>query len=94
MCLGVPGKVVQWLNRDPVFGRAVVEFGGVRRECQMACVPETEIGEYVIVHAGMAICRINAHEAERTLQDLAAIAELPDIADSLEATGLEAEGIL
>jgi len=75
MCLGVPGKVIQWLNRDPVFGLALVEFGGVRRECHMACVPDAELGDYVIVHAGIAIGRINEQEAERTLQDFAAIAE-------------------
>lgn len=92
MCLGVPGKVVQWLDHDPVFGRAVVEFGGVRRECQMACVPETQIGEYVIVHAGMAICRVNAQEAARTLQDLAAIAELSDETEPAETNGPEVDG--
>ena len=75
MCLGVPGKVVEWMDRDPVFGRALVEFGGIRRECHMACVPDAAVGDYVIVHAGIAITRVNEQEAERTLQDFAAIAE-------------------
>ena len=75
MCLGVPGKVVEWIDRDPVFGRALVEFGGIRRECHMACVPDAAVGDYVIVHAGIAITRVNEQEAERTLQDLEAIAE-------------------
>ena len=75
MCLGVPGKVVEWIDRDPTFGRAMVEFGGVRRECHMACVPDAQIGEYVIVHAGIAITRVNEEEAQRTLRDFASIAE-------------------
>ncbi len=75
MCLGIPGKVIEWISRDPVFGLALVEFGGVRRECHMACVPDVEVGDYVIVHAGIAISRINEQEAERTLRDFAAIAE-------------------
>lgn len=77
MCLGVPGKVVAWTVRDPTFGRALVEFAGVRRECQMACAPDAEVGDYVVVHAGIAICRVNEQEAQRTLRDLAAIDESP-----------------
>ena len=55
MCLGIPGKVVKWIDRDPLFARAEVEFGAVRRACHMACVPEAAEGDYVIVHAGIAI---------------------------------------
>ena len=75
MCLGVPGKVIEWIDQDPIFGRAMIEFGAIRRECQMACVPGAKIGEYVVVHAGIAIAIIDAREAERTLQDLAEIAD-------------------
>jgi hydrogenase expression/formation protein HypC len=70
MCLGIPGKVLQWTVHDPLFGRAIVEFGGIQKECQMACVPDAQPGEYVLVHAGLALCRINASEAERTLREL------------------------
>ena len=65
MCLGVPGRVVEWLDRDPLTGRATVEFDGIRRICQMACVPEAGEGDYVIVHAGVAISRVNTEEAQR-----------------------------
>ena len=71
MCLGVPGRVVSWLERDPVLACAEVEFGGVRRPIQMACVPNARIDDYVIVHAGVAICVIDEADANRTLQDLA-----------------------
>ena len=87
MCLGVPGKVVEWMDHDPTFGRALVEFGGVRRECHMACVPDAKVGEYVIVHAGIAITRVNEAEAQRTLQDFAAIAEEISGHDELSSEG-------
>lgn len=70
MCLGIPGQVIEWLDRDPVFGRASIEFDGVRRICHMACVPDAEIGEFVVVHAGIAISRIDADAAERLLDEL------------------------
>lgn len=68
MCLGVPGKVVEWLDHDPLAGSALVEFDGVRRVCQMACVPEASEGDYVIVHAGVAICSVDADEAQRVFE--------------------------
>ncbi len=70
MCLGIPGQVINWINRDPVFGRAEVEFDGIRRVCHMACVPDAAVGEYVVVHAGIAISRIDATEAQRVLKEL------------------------
>ena len=69
MCLAVPGKVVRWLDREPLFARAEIEFEGVRRVCHMACVPEAEIGEFVIVHAGVAISRVDADEAQLILDE-------------------------
>ena len=75
MCLAVPGKVVNWLDREPLFARAEVEFAGVRRVCHMACVPEAEVGEFVIVHAGVAISRVDADEAQRILDELRGLDE-------------------
>jgi len=69
MCLGVSGQVIEWLNHDPIFGRAVIEFGGIRKDVEMACVPEAVPGDYVIVHAGIAICRLNVQEAERAIAE-------------------------
>ena len=70
MCLGVPGKVISWIDHDETFARAEVEFDGVRRECHMACVPAAKVGDYVIVHAGIAICQVDSSEAERVLEEL------------------------
>ena len=70
MCLGIPGKVVRWVDRTMPFAQAEIEFDGVRRRCSMACVPEANEGDYVIVHAGIAITRIDAAEAGRVLAEL------------------------
>jgi hydrogenase expression/formation protein HypC len=78
MCLGIPGKVVEWLNHDDLFALARVEFGGVSRECHMACVPEAEVGDYVIVHAGVAISQVDEAQAERIFDELERLDLLED----------------
>jgi hydrogenase expression/formation protein HypC len=75
MCLGIPGKVVQWINRDATFAQAEVEFDGVRRVCHMACATEANEGDYVIVHAGIAISRIDEDEAQRVFDELSALGD-------------------
>jgi hydrogenase expression/formation protein HypC len=83
MCLAVPGCIVRWIDRRPPFATAVVEFGGVRRDVNLACTPEAEIGDYVLVHAGIAITRIDAEEAARVL---AALKDLSLTDDEPETT--------
>ena len=78
MCLAIPGKVVRWLVTDPLLGVAEVEFGGVTRPCHMACVPGARLGDYVVVHAGVAITILDSDEATRVLAELAS---LPDEAE-------------
>lgn len=78
MCLAIPGKIVRWIDHDPTFAKAEVEFSGVTREVHMACVPAAAVGQYVIVHAGIAICILDETEAERTIAALATIKEIED----------------
>lgn len=78
MCLAIPGKIVRWLERALPFAQAEVEFERTRRICHMACVPEAEVGDYVIVHAGIAISRIDAEEGGRVLRELELLGESPD----------------
>ena len=85
MCLGVPGRVVEWVDRDPTFPKAKIEFGGVARVCSMACVPDVEVGQYVVVHAGIAISRIDETAARLALEELRHFGladELEDIRNS------------
>jgi hydrogenase expression/formation protein HypC len=65
MCLGIPGLVVERQESGDELASAVVEFAGVRRKVCIACVPESRPGDYVIVHAGIAISRIDPVEAGR-----------------------------
>lgn len=78
MCLAIPGLVVRWIDRDPTFARAEIEFDGIRRVCYMACVTEAEEGDYVIVHAGVAISRMDVGEAQRVLAELAQLGDEED----------------
>jgi hydrogenase expression/formation protein HypC len=75
MCLGIPGKLVRWIDRSDTFARAEIEFDGVQRVCHMACVPEAELGDYVIVHAGIAISRVDPDEAQRVFDELASLGD-------------------
>ena len=75
MCLGIPGKVIRWIERTTHLAQAEIEFDGVRRVCHMACVAEANEGDYVIVHAGIAICRIDVAEAQRVFDELAKLGE-------------------
>lgn len=63
MCLAIPAEVIQIAG-----GFAQVDFGGVRRRIGLALVPEAKCGDYVLVHAGMAVQVIDIAEAQRTLQ--------------------------
>ena len=78
MCLAVPGKIVRWLDRDPILASAEVEFGGVSRVCHMACVSDAHVGDFVIVHAGIAISMIDPAQAARVIADLASLPEAND----------------
>lgn len=64
MCLGIPGEVVE-LRDDAGIPYGKVRFAGVLREVCLACVPDVTPGDFVLVHVGFAIARIDAAEAER-----------------------------
>ena len=75
MCLGIPGKVRR--IRQDTLPMADVAFGGIEKEVCLAYTPEAEVGDYVIVHVGFAISRIDEQEAKRVLSYLAEMGELP-----------------
>lgn len=71
MCLGVPGRVLSFEDGDLRMGR--VAFGQVVKEISLAFVPDAKVGEYVVVHAGMALEVIDEEAAQRVfavLRDL------------------------
>lgn len=80
MCLAIPGKILRKENIGGVeLGQ--VQFGGIVRQANLDFVPEAEVGDYVMVHVGFAISRVDADEAQRTyeiLEQMGALAgELP-----------------
>ena len=77
------GKVLSKEDRaGTLMGR--VDFGGVTREVQLDFVPEVEVGEYVIVHVGFALSRLDAEEAARTLELLKQLGEVGESDDESE----------
>lgn len=82
MCLGIPGQVVEVTDRFRQLG--VVDVGGVRRVVNLACVVDDEhslddcVGDWVLVHVGFAMSRLDPEEAQRTLEMLRELGESPD----------------
>ncbi|MDY6995882.1 MAG: HypC/HybG/HupF family hydrogenase formation chaperone [Actinomycetota bacterium] len=77
MCLGIPGKVIEiW---DEAGTRmSTVEFGGTTKTVCLAYLPDMEVGEYTIVHAGFAITRLDEESANETLRMFAELGVLED----------------
>jgi hydrogenase expression/formation protein HypC len=65
MCLAIPGKILETEERGGN-RTARVQFGGITKQIYLDFVPEAGVGEYVMVHVGFAISRVDAEEAERT----------------------------
>lgn len=70
MCLGIPGRIVEIAEASTggLMRMGKVDFGGVSREVCLAYVPEAQVGDYVIVHVGFAISRLDEAEAQETLK--------------------------
>jgi hydrogenase expression/formation protein HypC len=81
MCLAVPGKIVELHDAGGV-RMAQVDFGGIRREACLEYVPDAGIGDYVVVHVGFAISKLDEAEAARTLEYLQ---QLDQYAEEFEA---------
>ena len=84
MCLAIPGKIVSSeVNNGIRSGR--VQFGGITRETCLDFVPEAAVGDYVIVHVGFAISRVDREEAERSYELLESMGLLKgELASDLE----------
>lgn len=84
MCLGVPGRIVEIV--DSANAIAIADVAGVRRKVGLACIldpgqaPESCLGDWVLIHVGFAMSRINEAEAKATLAMLAALGEEEDLA--------------
>ncbi len=81
MCLAVPGKLlsVKGSDADPMLRSGKVSFGGIMREVNLACTPEAKVGDFVLVHVGLAISTIDEEEAHQVFQYLREIGELAEL---------------
>ena len=70
MCLAIPGKILSITADDPLMRRGQVRFGGIAREVNLAFVPEARVGDYVVVHVGFAISKLDEAEAMRVFDYL------------------------
>ena len=75
MCLAVPGKITEIYEMGEMH-MCKVDFGGVTREACIQALPEAKLGDYVIVHVGMAISLLNEEEANETFRYLQQIEAL------------------
>jgi hydrogenase expression/formation protein HypC len=68
MCLAVPGKIVSIEDRDGTL-MSVVDFGGIKKDVCLEYIPDAEVGQYVVVHVGFALQRLDEESAKRTLAE-------------------------
>lgn len=73
MCLAIPGRIETLVDSDSLSRHGTVNFGGITRDVNLSLVPEAGIGDYVIVHVGVAISRLDEVAAQQTLADIAGL---------------------
>ena len=64
MCLAIPARIIKTINTD----QALVEIGGVEQEISISLIEDAKVNDYVIVHVGYAISKLDEAEAKKTLQ--------------------------
>lgn len=79
MCLGVPGQILSIDASDSLTPSARVSFGGIVKQVCLSYTPEAQIGDYVVVHVGFAISRLDPDEARRTFEYLEQLGELAEL---------------
>jgi hydrogenase expression/formation protein HypC len=78
MCLGIPGEVIE-VHDDRGLKFAQVRFGGITREVCLECQPDASVGDFVLVHVGFAIARIDRDEAARAWDVLEQIGQTDEV---------------
>ena len=82
MCLAIPGRVESIDPADPNLRMARVRFGGIIKQVSLAYTPEARVGDYVIVHVGFAISRLDEKEALQVFEYARQIGELEQLNDA------------
>ena len=79
MCLAIPGKILTITGEDPLERTGRIEFGGILKQASLAYVPEAVVGDYVIVHVGFAISRVDEAEAHQVFAYLKQMEDLSEL---------------
>jgi hydrogenase expression/formation protein HypC len=80
MCLAIPGKLISITKQeDDTFRHGKVSFGGIMKEVNLYLVPEASPGDYVLVHVGVAIGRIDEEEAKQTFIYLKQMGDIDEL---------------
>jgi hydrogenase expression/formation protein HypC len=79
VCLGIPGKVIRIEENALGMTQGRVSFGGITKDVCLAYVPDAKVGDYVVVHVGFAISRIDEAEAQRVFGYLKELGELGEL---------------
>jgi len=82
MCLAIPGKILSLTEGDPLNRTGQVSFGGVVKEVNLAYVPEATVGDYVVVHVGFALSKVDEAEAQQVFKYLEQMDELMELKDA------------
>ncbi|HZW50307.1 MAG TPA: HypC/HybG/HupF family hydrogenase formation chaperone [Rudaea sp.] len=82
MCLAIPARIEELTGE----GNAIVDLGGVRKEISLALVEDANVGDYVIVHVGYALQKLDRAEAERTLELFAEMGALDELREALDGS--------
>ncbi len=78
MCLAIPGELLEVSTDAAGFATGLVQFGGVRRSVSLMCLPEAVVGDYVLVHAGIALSTIDEDEAATVFEYLKQCGEMDE----------------
>jgi len=79
MCLAIPGRVENITGDDPLTRMGKVNFGGILKEASLAYVPEVKVGDYVIVHVGFALSKVDEEEAQKVFEYLKQMDDLAEL---------------
>jgi hydrogenase expression/formation protein HypC len=79
MCLAIPGKIESISGDEPLSRMGRVNFGGIIKEASLAYVPEAAVGDYVIVHVGFALSRVDKEEAKKVFEYLREMEDLSEL---------------
>jgi hydrogenase expression/formation protein HypC len=79
MCLAIPGKVLSISGDDPLTRMGRIDFSGVVKQASLAYVPDVVVGDYVIVHVGFALSKVDEAEAQKVFEYLKQMGELVEL---------------